>query len=132
MKIISRETDYAIRALGRIAKEGGGKLSAAALVKDTKVPRPLLRKVLQKLNSSGILVSYKGKGGGFEFRKNPATIMVADVMEVFQGKFRMNECVFVKKECPNKKFCRLRENICRIESDVYEELKKIRLLSLIP
>ena len=62
MKLITRDTDYAIRALCFIAKEQDT-ISVAQLVNRMRMPRSFLRKLLQVLSSKGILVSIKGKGG---------------------------------------------------------------------
>ena len=67
MKLITRDTDYAVRALCFIGQRQKRLISASELVANLKIPRPFLRKILQTLNREGILNSYKGKGGGFEF-----------------------------------------------------------------
>ena len=65
MKLITRDTDYALRALCFIAKHKKEIISVDRLAEESKIPRPFLRKILQKLNRAGILKSYKGQGGGF-------------------------------------------------------------------
>ncbi|MBU2258562.1 MAG: Rrf2 family transcriptional regulator, partial [Candidatus Omnitrophica bacterium] len=65
MKLITRDTDYALRALCFIAKNKDKVTPAPELVAKLKIPRPFLRKILQSLDKNGLLKSYKGKGGGF-------------------------------------------------------------------
>lgn len=131
MKLITRDTDYAIRALRYIAHNKGRIVSAAELVKELKIPRPFLRKILQILNREGVLESIKGKGGGFKLIGNPKMISVVDLIEIFQGPINLNECVFKKLVCPNTKRCILRKKINNIEKFVIRELKSINLLSLL-
>ena len=131
MKMITRDTDYAVRAISFIAKKKGGMVSADELVKNTKIPGPFLRKILQILNKEGILKSYKGKGGGFVLALDTKKIFLLDIMSTFQGPISLNECVFKKRICPNIATCPLRKKITRIESNVLKELKDITIASLI-
>lgn len=131
MKLLTRDTDYAVRALCYIAKERERLVSVPELVKALGVPRPFLRKILQILGRKGIITSYKGIGGGFEIAAIPEKITIAELIETFQGPLTLNECLFKKKECPNKKICPLKKKICRIERGVVEELRSITLASLI-
>ena len=64
MKLITKDTDYALKALCYIAKSSKEIISVKELVKCLDVPNPFLRKVLQVLNRHKLLRSYKGKGGG--------------------------------------------------------------------
>ena len=131
MKLITRNTDYAIRALCCIA---GGKeevVSADQIVKSLEMPRPFLRRILQKLNKKRFLYSYKGKGGGFALAVSPKKIIITDLMEIFQGPLKLNECTFKKNICPNMKNCSLKKKIDEIEKEVIFKLKKITIASLL-
>ena len=59
MKLITRNTDYAIRALCYIAEQKQEVISADRLVKSLEIPRPFLRKILQTLTKAGLLNSSK-------------------------------------------------------------------------
>jgi len=131
VKLITRDTDYAIRALCFIAQHKGEIVSASKLVKESKIPRPFLRKILQTLNKKKILDSLQGKGGGFRLRKNPRQILLIDLMQIFQGRFRLNECLLKKSPCPNINNCPLRRRIDKVETYVVKELSSISLFSLL-
>ncbi len=131
MKLITRDTDYALRALCFIAKDKEKIISAAELVRELKIPRSFLRKVLQVLNRKKILKSYKGTGGGFILALPVQKIFLVDLIEIFQGPLRINECFFKKMTCPNTKTCILRKKINNIEKNVIRELKSITLSSLL-
>lgn len=130
MKLITRDTDYALRALCFISRHGKRIVSVAELVKELKIPQPFLRKLLQILNKKGILKSYKGKGGGFLLSKPAHKIFLMDVMETFQGRFKLNECLLKKLNCPSIKTCALRKRLERIERKVMRELDSITIASL--
>ncbi len=131
MKLITRDTDYALRAVCFIAKSKNKKVCVAELVKELKIPRSFLRKILQVLNRERILVSYKGVGGGFILAKQPKDIYLTDLMEIFQGKLSLNECTLRKMKCPNTAGCPLRKKIKNIEKYVARELSAITLASFL-
>jgi Rrf2 family protein len=133
MRLITRNTDYAIRALCYIARDNGDEkiISASELVKNLKIPRPFLRKILQTLNKNGVLKSYKGKGGGFSMAVSPENLRLVNLMEIFQGPSKVSECLFKKKICPDIRTCILRKKIGAIERLMTSELKSITLASLL-
>jgi Rrf2 family protein len=131
MKLLTRDTDYAIRALRYIAKQKDETVSVSMLVNELKIPRPFLRKLLQILNKKGMLESHKGLGGGFQLKKSPSSIGLVDLIEIFQGPFSLNECSFKKEECPHTELCGLRKKIEVLEKYITKEMKTITLESLL-
>lgn len=131
MKLITRDTDYAVRAVCYIAKNGKRVVSVAELVKKLRIPRAFLRKLLQTLNRKKMLVSHKGQGGGFTLAKRPERILLVDLIRIFQGSLRLNECIFKKTLCPNIKVCPLKKKIDIIEGYVARELREISIASLL-
>jgi len=131
VKLITRNTDYAVRALCCIAEQKQEVISADQLVKSLKMPRPFLRKILQTLNKEGLLNSSKGKGGGFTLIISPEKITLTDVMKIFQGPLKLNECKFRKSDCPYISDCFLKKKIDEIEKEVIAKLKAITITSII-
>ena len=111
MKLLTRDTDYAVRALCFIAKDKERVISVNELVKKLHVPRPFLRKVLQILHKKGILYSFKGQGGGFSLAMPPDKISITDLIKIFQASLKLNECMLKKKICPNRKTCSLKRKM---------------------
>jgi Rrf2 family protein len=130
-KLVTRNTDYAVRALcyivAREKKKEEGVASVTELVKVLGMPRPFLRKILQKLNSAKLLISQKGKGGGFRLAKPADRIFITEVMQIFQGPFKLNECMFKRKICPNRRACFLRKRLEAIEEFAVAQLKGVTI-----
>ena len=131
MKLLTRDTDYAIRALCFIAKRKNEVISAAQLVEELKIPRPFLRKILQKLNKTGVLKSQKGSGGGFSLAARADKILLTDLIKVFQGALKLNECHLKRKPCPDRQTCALKRKIDDIERYVSSQLGSITIGGLI-
>ncbi len=130
MKLLTRDTDYAVRALSFIASRDGI-VTASRLVKITGIPRPFLRKILQILSKKGFVKSYKGIGGGFKLSRPAKKMSLVDIIEIFQGPLKLNECFFKKRICPNRRTCPLKQKVDRIEKYVISELEAITIGSLL-
>ncbi len=130
MKLITRKTDYALRAICYIAKQGKV-VTVSELVKGLGVPRSFIRKILQQLSKKKILASYKGQFGGFKLKILPKKILVIQIMRIFQGQVGLNGCFLKKNICPNKGKCILRKKIHLIEDSVIKQLEKINIASLV-
>jgi Rrf2 family protein len=130
MKLITRDTDYAVRILSAIALRKGRCATAADLASELDIPLSFVRKILQVLGKRGPLDSYKGKGGGFELSCPPEKILLLDLMNMFQGPVCFSECLFKKKMCHNRSTCSMRKVILELEESVTKRLKGVTLASL--
>jgi len=130
MKFVTRDTDYALRALIYMAKLNGRMATVEEIAAKGKLPKVFLRRILQKLAGKKMLSSHKGKTGGFGFLLKPADIKVTDVMKIFQGEIDLTNCLLKGKACPNRGICSLRKKIKTISSVVVKELDKITIKSL--
>ncbi len=131
MKIITRDTDYAIRALACVAGSGGGVVTVKEISEKLDIPRPFLRKIFQVLNQKGVLTSSKGRGGGFSLALDPSKISVFTLMEIFQGPFCLNEHLFKGGMCPMVKVCFLKRKLDRMEKDLIRELKRVSISDMV-
>ena len=131
MKLLTRNTDYAVRAICCMASKPGKIFTVTELTDDLKIPRPFLRKILQILNKEGVVRSFRGLGGGFAIAMKPSKIFLSDLMEAFQGPLSINECIFKKRICPNIERCSLKSKIDKIEAQVENELRSVTIGSLI-
>lgn len=130
MKLITRDTDYALRAVCFIAKQKDKIVPVSRMIRELKMPGPFLRKILQVLNKKGILISHKGQGGGFSLRASADKIYLVKLAEIFQGPLKLSECIFRAKVCPLIKACVLNAKLKKIENMVKRELSLITIASL--
>lgn len=131
MMLVTKNTDYAIKALMYMAKKKKGLFSVSELAEKLKIPGPFLRRLLQILNKEGILTSYKGKGGGFELARPANKIFVTNLIKIFQGPIKFTRCIIKEGICPDVKSCVLRKEIKKIENYVSGELKSVSIGSLL-
>jgi len=135
MKFIARDTDYAIKSLVFMArsfrKKARGVITVDEIVEELRLPERFTRRILQRLAKKKILSSYKGKDGGFSFLRSPNKIRLKDVIEVFQGKIDLTNCMLKKRSCPDIKACTLRKKLKKINLLISKELDNITIASLL-
>lgn len=130
MKLITKDTDYAVRALIYLRGNKARVVSVSELVDNLKIPRPFLRKIMQTLTNGGIVNSQKGKQGGFKLALTADKILLVELRKIFQGKFKLTDCFFKKDACRNFDKCLLKKKILSIEKYVAGRLSAIRIADL--
>jgi Rrf2 family protein len=131
MKLINRDTDYALKALLALAGQPDGVTPVAELTEELGVPRPYLRKIMQRLARAKLVRSFKGQGGGFRLGRPAGEIELADVIQAFQGELKLHDCLFKKKPCPDVRTCPLRKTIGRLEDRLATELRTLTIASVL-
>jgi Rrf2 family protein len=131
MQFLTKETDYAVRALISIADAPGRSSTASAVAATEKIPRLFLRRVLAKLAAAGLLSSQKGRGGGFAMLARPERITMVDVIRVFQGEVELSECLVRGIPCCNRPTCPVRRKVKGVERVLRRELSAITIAMLV-
>jgi Rrf2 family cysteine metabolism transcriptional repressor len=127
---MTKETDYAIRAVASLARRPGVFVSSAGISEKEKIPLPFLRRILGRLIAAGLVVSREGVAGGVKLKGSPARIMVLDVMKAFQGPVELSACMFRRRLCANRGTCVLRRRIQEIERSVAAQFGDVSIADL--
>ena len=128
---MTRNTDYAVRALFRLALAGGELVSSRALAERERIPLPYLRRILQTLRSRGLIAAAEGKRGGVRLRRPAGRIALSDLIEIFQGRPRFSACVFRENLCRNQRTCPLRKRLKMLEGKMLRELSAVTIADLL-
>ncbi len=131
MKVLTKKTDYAIRALLMLGAKRGSYVSARTIAVEQDMPYQFLRGVLQEMIRHDLIVSKEGVQGGFMLEKDPDEIRVKQLIEIFQGTVQVSECMFRKQICANRSRCVLRHEIMRIEQVVNNEFEQVTIGKLL-
>ena len=130
MKLLTKKSDYAIRALLRLAQHDG-RLSARRIAEAERMPLQFLRAIVQTLAQAGYVTTREGSNGGVALARVPRAIRLADILELFQGALDMTECLFRKKVCHNRTTCVLRRRLLDIERTVLAKFQRITIAHLL-
>lgn len=125
---LSKQTDYGIILLTRFAQDPQGlTYSARELAEETRLPFPMVSKILKVLAREGLLDSHRGPRGGYSLTRRPDLISVADVISAMEGPIAITECVDAPGDCRQEPICPVRSNWRRINVLVHQALESISL-----
>jgi Rrf2 family protein len=101
MITISRETDYAARVLLHLALQGDGERTTAQQIAQQRViPRALVRRVVTRLASAGLVLTSRGNEGGISLARPASEISLLEVVEAMEGPVALNQCLVEPAICP--------------------------------
>lgn len=90
---INRKVEYALMVLKHMKDKGQIELTTAREVCDHfDLPFDTTAKVMQQMNSAGILHSIKGVKGGYTLARDLSTISYMELAELIEGKSFMMDC----------------------------------------
>jgi Rrf2 family protein len=91
--MLSRRAKYALKAMISLAAHRGTEpLSVTELAERANVPRAFLEQILSDLKRRNLLVSSRGKQGGFRLARPPEKISFADVIRPIDGPLALAPC----------------------------------------
>jgi len=104
--IITRATEYAIRAILYMAQQPRGEIVYKRDICQAQDITPaFLTKILQPLIKLGIVGSQRGVGGGFFLAKDPAEVTLLDIVKAQEGPVYLNQCLIKEGNCNREFFC---------------------------
>ncbi|MBE0690502.1 MAG: Rrf2 family transcriptional regulator, partial [Anaerolineae bacterium] len=103
---ITRQADYAVRAVLHVAQLGEGeRLATSVIAEEENIPLPFLAKIVSQLSVKGILDAMRGASGGVRLARNPVEISLLEVIEAIDGEIALNRCVINEDACPTTATC---------------------------
>ena len=127
--MLSQKARYALRALVELAREPATQRTAGQIATRTDAPRKFLEAILLELARRGLVVSRRGKLGGYALARAPELISFAEVIRVIDGPLALAPCVsktaFRKcHDCPEDLArCALRQALLRARDATAHELE---------
>lgn len=132
--MLSQKAKYALRALVELAREpDAGQLTASELSARADAPRKFLEAILLELARRDLLVSRRGKFGGYRLARPAEEISFAEIIRVIDGPLALAPCAsrtaFRKcDDCPDLDLCPLRGAL-QIARDATAEVLERRTLA---
>ncbi|MGA7109054.1 MAG: Rrf2 family transcriptional regulator [Terracidiphilus sp.] len=103
---LTRAADYGVRVMIHLATlPPGERALLPALAAATDAPLSFLSKVLQALSHAGLIVSRRGKAGGFVILPEGREASIYTVVEAIDGPICLNACLVPGRSCGRKSWC---------------------------
>jgi Rrf2 family protein len=105
--IYSVGCEYGIRALTKLAGDvpPGRFCLLRDILEGIDLPQHFVGKIFQTLVRAEILISAKGRGGGFALRKPPNEITLRQIVEAIDGPQRISRCILGFATCNDQQAC---------------------------
>lgn len=108
--MLSRSGIHAIRALMALSElEEGRYAGSTAIAGRVEAPPNYLGKLLQTLAREGLVVSQKGRGGGWALGRSAADISLYDIVACVDDLERWKGCFLTRSECSDENPCHVHE-----------------------
>ena len=123
--IFSKKCEYGLQAVLYLAtQDKGAVVSADDIAKKLDIPKEFVSKILQSLTESGIVLSKKGKAGGFSLSRDPQKIKLIDIVASIDGLAVFNNCVLGFPSCNPTNPCPLHEKWGILRTQAYNMLSE--------
>lgn len=121
--MLTQRSRYALRALLVIAKASdAAPLPTSTIAAEANVPRKFLELILTDLKTAGMIISYRGKAGGFRLAKPAHLISFGDIIRTIEGPLALVPCVSRTayqrcKDCKDEASCAIRRAMMIVRDD---------------
>jgi Rrf2 family protein len=135
---LSKRGEYALRSLinlGIGAKVGRSLLRVTELAKAEDLPVKFLEQIMQQLREAGIVVSERGKHGGYRLAKPAAKIHIGEIVRLIDGPLAPIGCVsqtaYEPCNCPDEAHCGLRMLMLDVRNAIAAILDRYTLADVV-
>jgi Rrf2 family protein len=139
--MLSQKTRYTIRALQHLAdcwQQGPVRLDAIAEAQN--IPRKFLTVILSEMVREGVVISHRGRDGGYELALPPVDIRYGDIIRLTRGSLALVPCASrnAHEHCTNclpEAECRLRGLMLVLRDEMATMLDRTTLadaIALVP
>jgi len=90
---LSKSSQYAIRILAYMADNPDLHLNATFLSEQLDIPYKFLTKIMTELVKADLIISIRGREGGYAFAKTPSKIIINEILEIFHDSIEDEQCV---------------------------------------
>ncbi len=129
---ITRQTDYALRALLYLAEQGpNSKEPTRKIAQEMLIPLSFLAKIVSQLALAGLITTTRGAHGGVSLAKSPTAISMYDAVVAIDGPIHLNECTVEACLCPFEDTCPIHTVWLEAETLLKGKLMKSTLAELV-
>jgi Rrf2 family transcriptional regulator, nitric oxide-sensitive transcriptional repressor len=121
-------TDYALRALMRLAGEPERTFTTDEIAREFAISRHHLTKVVRELANGGFVATHRGAGGGFRLARPAGKITLGEVVRSLEARHAIVECFRADGgACVLTPGCRLKSKLARAARAFITELDRTTL-----
>jgi len=135
--VLSQKGRYALKALTYLTRrESDAPSHVKAIAEAQNIPYKFLEGIMSDLRRANLVVSVRGKYGGYILARLPEEIMFGDVIRAIDGPLAMVPCASINfyrrcDDCDDEAMCAIRRVLRGVRNEVSEILDKTSLADAI-
>lgn len=131
--MVSTKGRYALRVMLDLAERpDDGFISLKSISERQEISMKYLELIVSMLNKGDVIVSQRGKGGGYMLARKPEQITVAEVMRLVEGSLAPVSCLSASRNlCERASYCMTLPMWQQLDSLIDNYLRKITLQNLL-
>jgi Rrf2 family transcriptional regulator, cysteine metabolism repressor len=102
---VPTKTQYGIRALVHLARMEGDSAASAEIARAEGIPPKYLEGILGQLKNAGIVLSERGKNGGYRLARPSSETRMIDIVEALEGEVKPVGCLDDSGRCSQGGSC---------------------------
>ncbi len=128
---VSKLTDYAIVLLAHLSRSERT-LTAQELAVLSSVPLPTVSKLCKELSKAGLVISHRGRKGGYGLARPADRISVAQIVEALEGPIALTECTQGHQSCELEATCLAKASWDPVSRAIHGALSSLALSAIAP
>src|SRR5262249_20643268 len=121
--MLTSKAKYALRAMVDLATQEGAGPRKPVFIADVSrrqdIPRRFLENILLELRKHGLVVSHRGKAGGYALARAPDLITFADIIRAIDGPLALTPCTSRNAyqncaDCIDEAICAIRKTMVEV------------------
>lgn len=129
---LTDHTDYGLRVLILLAAVAPRRLSSLTLAERYGLSHTHVQKVVQSLQAAGFVETFRGRSGGVQLARDPASIRIGDVVRALEPHLDWVECFRSEGgSCRLEGGCALTHTLLRARAAMLVELDRTTLAEVV-
>jgi Rrf2 family protein len=132
--MISQKAKYALRALVVLcrAQEGGTPQMISEIARSQAIPKKFLEQILLELKRHGVVVSRRGRQGGYVLLRSPENVTFGEILRLIDGPIAPLPClskIAYRRcaDCADEGTCEIRHVFARVAEATRDVLDRTTL-----
>jgi len=129
---VNRQTDYAVRVVLALSKKPQGmRIPTAEIGREMLIPPSLLQRIVAELANGGFIKTQPGRDGGITLAHLPSQITLLQIVEQFEGRLVLSDCILKEGDCPFEKKCPVSCQWKRLNDLLQDEMSRTTFEQLV-
>ncbi len=129
---LSTKARFGLRIMLQIAADGkDGPVFSRRIAEMQNISEAYVDQILMPLRAGGLLISRRGRQGGYQLAERPEKVTILDIIEVLEGKINLVDCVDNSKYCERVTGCATHKIWSDLAATIREKLSQTTLASLV-